>query len=175
MPRARALSVSRDPISRSAPRSRHHLTRVCLCAASRLLETSSGLSRIDRRFKPGPGARFFSLSSPRASDRYLLIAALPGERPAAESRRVCFLCQRPRIIDTSQFASRKKEKRKKKRTKERKREKSFCRSTSRKRRSYNRRGPSRPYIPASRIVSLRQPHARCVAAVVYAYTHVHVR
>lgn len=172
MPRARALSVTRSYFEERA--ARDTAIRVYLCAASRSSKHRA-LSRIDRRFKP-VRARDFSLSSPRASDRYLLIAALPGERPAAESRRVCFLCQRPRIIDTSQFASRKKEKKKKKeRGREKERERSFYRSVSRKRRSYNRHG-HHDHISRRRgsLAFVNRTHD-ALWLLVYAYTHVHAR
>lgn len=119
------------------------------------------LSRIDRRF----------LSLVAASERSIDTSSRHSrEKRPAESRRVCFLCQRPRIIDTSPVREPKKEERKKReRPGMGKREKSFYRSASRKRRSYNRHGHPRPYIPASRIVSRRKPHTydarRCVLVI----------
>jgi len=53
-------------------------------------------------------------ASPRLPTRAIdIIAALPGIPPP--NPRVCFLCQRPRIIDTSQFEPRRKKKKRGKR------------------------------------------------------------
>jgi len=65
------------------------------------------LSRIDRRF----------LSLVAASERSIDTSSRHSrEKRPAESRRVCFLCQRPRIIDTSPVREPKKEERKKRET-----------------------------------------------------------
>lgn len=163
MPRARALSVTRSYFEARFSRASRHPSLRGSFFRSRNVESIVA----DRP----------AISLPRRCEREIdryLIAPLPGERPA-ESRRVCFLCQRPRIIDTSSVREPKKRRKKKKeREREGEKEKSFYRSTSRKRRFYNRHGHPRPYIPASRIVSRRKPHVQRMPLCTR-YVHVHAR